>query len=153
MFKKEMAQQELDAAIKVQTRLESDLAGLVKDKDRAQSNMEKTKDKGVEAGQDKVQFEGDLRTTQTAIDAKKMEVAATPSDANTEALNAMLKDQTKLQDKAKRAADQEQSCKKKVDDLEYQIKKNLDDQDKKAKAIDEQKKVVEGLRTALAAIN
>ncbi|HEX2617728.1 MAG TPA: hypothetical protein VHL57_09315 [Flavobacteriales bacterium] len=153
MFKKELAQRDLDEGIKVQTRLENDLAGLVKEKDRMHSNMEKTKDKGVEAGQDKVKYEGDLRTLQTAIEAKRTEVGATPSAENTEHLNTMLKDQEKLQDKAKRAADQEQSSKKKVDDLDYQIKKNLEDQDKKAKAIDEQKKVVDGLRTVLAAVN
>lgn len=153
LFQKEMTQRELDEATKQQVRLENDLAGLVKEKDRAQSNLEKTKDKGVEAGQDKVKYEGDLRAMQTAIDAKKQEVASNPSPENTEALNTMLKDQAKLQDKLQRAADQEQSAKKKVDDLEYQIKKNLDEQDKKTQAINEQKKVVEAVRTRLNAIN
>jgi chaperonin cofactor prefoldin len=115
--------------------------------------MEKNRQKGVQAGQDKVQAEADLQANNTAIESKKAEVSAAPSEANTEALQKLMKDGDKLKDRIQRLGDQAVNADEKVKQLEGTIKKNLSDQEVKLKAIETQRAKVEELTNAVANVN
>ncbi len=153
MLKKNIAQKELEAGQKRLGLLEDELAGLVKEKDRAQNSIEKTQRNIIEDEQAKVGAEGESKIMETTIDAKKQEVATAPTESNTKELQTMMKDQEKLKKKAVKLTESIDNGKKKIEDLQFQIKKNLADQDGKGKAIESQKKVVEELTTKLAGIN
>jgi hypothetical protein len=153
MLKKELAQKEVEAATKTLHLLENDQAMLVKEKDRAQNSIEKTQKNITADEQEKVATEGESTAMVTRVDAKKQEVANSPTEANTKELQGMLKEQEKLKRKTEKLTKDIESGKKKVEDLQFQIKKNLEDQGAKAKAIDAQKKVVDELTTKLAGIN
>lgn len=153
MLKKNIAQKDLEAGQKRLAHLEGELAGLVKDKDRAQSSIEKTQHNIVEDEQAKVGAEGEGKIMETTVEAKKQEVATSPSEENTKELQALMKEQEKLKKRAVKLTADIADDKKKIEDLQFQIKQNLSEQDAKAKAIEAQKKVVEELTTKLAGIN
>ena len=153
MLKKELAQKEVDAANKSLQLLQSDLAMLVKEKDRAQNSIEKTQKNITKDEQDKAATEGESTAMVTKVDAKRQEVANAPTEVNTKELQGLLKEQEKLKRKAEKLAGDIEDGKKKIEDLQFQIKKNLADQDAKGKAIDAQRKVVDDLTAKLAGIN
>ncbi len=153
MLKKELVQKELETTTKQQTILENELAGFVKEKDRAQNSIEKTQANITEDEQEKAEVEGKSTIMVTTVDAKRQEVANGPTEANTKELQDLLKEQTKLTGKSEKLAKNIESGKKKIENLQYQMKKNLADQDAKGKAIDLQKKLVEEVRTKLAGVN
>ena len=153
MLKKNIAQKELEAGQKRLSNLESDLAGLVKDKDRAQSSIEKTQHKMVKKEKEKVGTEGEGKMMETTAEAKKQDVVTSPSEENTKQLQSLMKEQEKLKKKAVKLTEDIADGKKKIEDLQFQIKQNLAEQDTKAKAIEAQKKVMEELTTKLAGVN
>ncbi len=153
MLKKTIAQKDLEAGQKQLSILESDMTGLLKEKDRAQNTIEKTQRNIIEAEQDKVGAEGESKIMETTIDAKKQQVATSPTEENTKELQSLMKDQEKLRKKAQKLTQDIEDGKKKVEDLQFQIKQNLAAQDTKGKAIEAQKKVVDELTTKLAGIN
>lgn len=153
MLKKELAQKEVDAATKALHLLESDLAMLVKEKDRAQNGIEKTQRNKTSDEQEKAATEGESTAMVTRVDAKKQEVASGPTETNTKELQSMLKEQEKLKRRTEKLTKDIESGKKKIEDLQFQIKKNLEDQDAKGRAIEAQKKIVDELTTKLSGIN
>lgn len=152
-YKKYMLQQQLDVAQRDLSRLESEQSTLEKDKGRFEESIEKNREKGVQAGQDKVQAEADLQANNVAMETKKAEVSASPSEANTEALQKLMKENDKLKDRIQRLGDQAVNAEEKVKELEETIKKNLSDQEAKLKAIDTQRAKVEELSKALAGVD
>ena len=152
-FKKNIAQKELEAGQKKLGLLESDLAGLVKEKDRAQNTIEKTQHNIIDDEKDKVEAEGEGKILETKVEAKRQEVATASTAENTKELQSMMKDQEKLRKKAIKLTGSIGDGQKKIEELQFQIKKNLAEQDSKGKAIAAQKIVVEELTTKLAGIN
>lgn len=152
-LKKHMAQLDLDAANKMLTTLESDLAGLVKEKGRAEDNLEKTQHGIVDDQKSKVEAEGEAKILETKVESKKQEVVTSPTEENTKDLQSLMKDQEKLRKKAGKLTEDIAAGKRKVEDLEFQIKKNLSEQNTKTKAIATQKEAVALLTAKLAGIN
>lgn len=152
-FKKNIAQKELEAGQKKLGLLESDLAGLVKEKDRAQNTIEKTQHNIIDDEKDKVEAEGEGKILETKVEAKRQEVATASTAENTKELQSMMKDQEKLRKKAIKLTGSIGDGQKKIEELQFQIKKNLAEQDTKGKAIAAQKIVVEELTTKLAGVN
>ena len=152
-YKKLLLQRSLDDAEKDLAVKQGELATLVKDKGRAEEGIKKNQEKGVEAAKDKVQAEADLKTNEISVQSKQAEIAASPSEANTEALNNLMKEQAKLKDRIERLGKQSVDADKKVKDLEEGIKKNLADQEAKGKVIAEATKKVDELRAAVANVN
>lgn len=152
-YKKLVVQRQVTEAERTLVRLEEEQATLEKDKRRFEEGIEKNKEKGIDAGKEKVQTEADLRSNELAIDTKKSEVSTGPSDQNTEALQKLLKENERLKDRVERLGSQASDAEKKVKDLEENVRKNLSDQEAKKKAIEVQRKAVEGLRTVLANVN
>jgi hypothetical protein len=153
LLKKELVQKQVDEATRHSLRLESDMAGLLKEKDRAQGSLEKTQQNIVQDEQEKADVDGQSTVMVTSVDAKRQEVSNGPTEANSKALTELLKEQEKLKGKGEKLAKSIESGKKKVTDLQEQIKKNLADQDAKSKVIETQKKDLEALRTRLQNIN
>jgi SMC interacting uncharacterized protein involved in chromosome segregation len=153
MLKKELAQKDLDAANKQLALLQTEQTGLVKEKDRAQSTIEKTQAAIVKDEQEKVAVEGESTALVTRVQAKQQEVGANASEENTKELQALLKEQQKLKSKGEKLTERIADNKKKVEDLQFAIKKNLGEQDAKNKMIEVQKKAVEELTAKLAGIN
>jgi hypothetical protein len=153
MLKKMLAQRELDAGTKLQARLEDDLAMLVRENERAQKSIEKTQQNITDDEKAKADTEGELGNMLTKLDSKKQDVANAPSEENTKQLQALVKEQEKLQRKSEKLIKDITNGGRKIEDLRFEIKKNLADQDAKAKAIEAQKLVVESLREKLANVN
>ena len=152
-LKKLLAQEDLDAANKILATLEGDLAGLVKEKGRAEGNLEKTQRSIVDDQKSKVEAEGESKILETKVESKKQEVVSAPSVANTKELHALMKEQEQLHKKADKLTESIAAGKRKVEDLQFQIKKNLSEQDTKTKAIATQKDAVALLTAKLAGIN
>lgn len=152
-LKKQLCQRDLDGATRRLNDLKSDLAGLVREKERAENSIAKTQARIAEDERDKAGSEASLATMTTQLDAKKAEVEATPSDAGTKAVADMTKDKDKMERKVAKLAQDMVDGNKKIEDLQFQIKKNLGDQDAKSKAIADQEQAVQDLRTKLANIN
>jgi hypothetical protein len=153
MLKKEMVQKELDEATRQSLRLESDMASLKKEQERAQGTLEKTQQRITDDEKDKAETEGHLVTMNNKVEAKRQEVANGPTEENSKELQNLLKEQGKLKSTNEKLTKSIADGKNKVLDVQEQLKKNLGDQDVKSKAIDAQKKLVEDLRTKLANVN
>lgn len=153
MLKKNIAQDELEAGRKQLGVLEGELAGLVKEKDRAQNAIEKTENRIMEDEKERIDTEGASKTMETTVDSKKQEVASASTEENTKELQSLLKEQDKLKRKSVKLTESIADGKKKIEDLQFQIKQNLAAQDTKSKAIVSQKKVVEELTAKLAGID
>ncbi|MEO8587983.1 MAG: hypothetical protein ABI432_01325 [Flavobacteriales bacterium] len=151
-LRRQLAQQELTNAEKGLARLQDDLAGLQREKERAESSIEKSKQKAAEAVQEQERSKAELDALAPRIDAQRNLVASTPSEENTKALNDLLKQQSRATDKNRRALDDERNMKKKADDLAWDISKNVEDQARKTEAITRQETLVNSLREKLAAI-
>ena len=153
ILKRNIAQKALEAGQKLQARLEGELAGLVKEKERAENSIGKTQDRIVENEKDKIDTEAAITKMETTVATKQQEVTTAPTEENRKELQSLQKDQEKLRKKATKLTEDIADGKKKVEDLKFAIKQNLSAQDAKAKEIAAQKKVVEELTAKLAAID
>lgn len=151
-LRRQLAQQELTNAEKGLARLKDELAGLQREKERAESSIEKSKQKAAEAVQVQEHSKAELDALGPRIEAQRNVVANSPSEANSKALNDLLKQQSRATDKNRRAMDDERNMTKKADDLAWSISKNVEDQAKKTEAITRQETLVNSLREKLAAI-
>ncbi|MCB9170299.1 MAG: hypothetical protein H6597_05540 [Flavobacteriales bacterium] len=152
-YKTKVLQEELAAEQKTLEQLQSDLAMLKKEKDRAENTLEKTKGKGKDAARDKLDAENELGTTNIAIETKKTEVAGDPSEQNTKDLQDLLKDKSKLEGKIEKYTEDIADAEKKAKDLEQDIKDNLKQQDDKQKAIADQGTKVKAAQLLLDSVN
>lgn len=153
MLKKNIAQDHLETERKKLAVLEDELAGLVKEKDRAEHSIEKTQRNINDAGIEKIGTEGESKMMETQVESKRQEVATATTEENNKELQDLLKDQEKLRKKTAKLTEDIADGNKKIDDLQFGIKKNLAAQDAKNKAIDAQRKLVEDLTAKLEAIN
>jgi hypothetical protein len=151
-LRRQLAQQELTEAEKGLARLRNDLANLQREKERAESSIEKSKQRGAEAVVDQDRAKVELDDLTKRIDAQRNEVASAPSEEGTKELNALLKEQTRTLEKSRKAMELEHDMKKKVEDLTFAIKKNVEDQGRKQDEIARQEVLVNTLREKLAAI-
>ena len=78
---------------------------------------------------------------------------STPNEENGKELADLLKQQERLQEKHRRALDQDRDMKKKVDEITWAMRKNVEDQERKTTEVERQQKVVDDLRAKLEAIN
>lgn len=148
-YKKELLTAALETEKKNKLRLENELADLVKEKGRAEGSIEKTRQKGVEAGQEKLQAEADLKSNETTIAAKSAAMGAAPTEAQTKELQDLIKDQGKLKDKIEKEGKAIVDGEKKVKDLEQEVKDNLAAQASKRSAIEAQAEKVKAAQKAL----
>ena len=151
-LRRQLAQQELTDAEKGLARLNDALAGLKREKERAQAGIEKSKQKAAEAVKEQERSQVELDELAKRIEAQRALVSTAPSEENSKELNDLLKQQSRASDKNRRALDDERNMKKKGDDLVWDIRKNEEDQVKKTAEITRQEQLVTALREKLANI-
>lgn len=151
-LRRQLAQQELTDAEKGLARLRTELSDLQRQKERDESSIEKSKQKAAEAVTEQDRTKKELDDLAPRIDAQRNAVVSAPSDEATKELSRLLKEQTRAQDRNRKAMEMERSMTKKADELTQGIKKNVEEQTRKQEAIDRQDTLVNTLREKLAAI-
>lgn len=151
-LRRQLAQQELTDAEKGLSRLRTELSDLQRQKERDESSIEKSRQKAAEAVTEQERTKKELDDLAPRIDAQRVEVVSAPSDEATKELSSLLKDQTRTQDRNRKALEMEHSMTKKAEELTLATQKNMEDQARKQEAIDRQETLVNTLREKLAAI-
>jgi hypothetical protein len=151
-LRRQLAQQEITTAEKGLTQLRTELSNLQRERERAKSSIEKSRQRAAEAVTDQQKARATMDQLTPRIEAKRVEVAQTPSDAGTKELNDLLKQQTKAQDTERKALETERNMVKKGEELELQVKKYDEDELRKQEAIARQETLVGTLREKLDAI-
>ncbi len=151
-LRRQLAQQELTDAEKGLARLRTELSDLQRQKERDESSIEKSRQKAAEAVTEQERTKKELDDLAPRIDAQRIEVVSAPSDEATKELSSLLKEQTRTQDRNRKALEMEHSMTKKAEELTLAIQKNLEEQARKQEAIDRQDTLVNTLREKLAAI-
>jgi chromosome segregation ATPase len=151
-LRRQLAQQEITTAEKGLTQLRTELSNLQRERERAKSSIEKSRQRAAEAVTDQQKARATMDQLTPRIEAKRVEVAQTPSDAGTKELNDLLKQQTKAQDTERKALETERNMVKKGEELELQVKKYDEEELRKQEAIARQETLVGTLREKLDAI-
>lgn len=152
-LRRQLAQQELTTAEKALGRARTELAGLQREKERAEQSVVKSQQKAAEALEEQQRTKTALEELAPRVEAKRNEVGAEPSEEGTKELNALQKEQTRTENSLRKAQESERAMLKKADDLSWEIKKNEEDQVRKEAEIARQETLVEALREKLAAIH
>lgn len=151
-LRRQLAQQELTSAEKGLSQLRTELNNLQRERERTKSSIEKSRQRAAEAVTDQQKARATMDELTPRVEAKRLEVAQTPSDAGTKELNDLLKQQTKAQDTERKALETERNMVKKGEELELQVKKFDEDELRKQEAITRQETLVGSLREKLDAI-
>ncbi|MEO8066833.1 MAG: hypothetical protein ABI599_03985 [Flavobacteriales bacterium] len=152
-YKKHLLETALLAEQKTLEHLQGELANMVKEKGRAESGIEKNRSKGVEAQQEKVQAEADLKTNESAVTAKHAAMGTSPTEEEAKQFQDLVKNGTKLQEKIAKETKNSEEADQKVKELEEQVKDNIASQETKQRAIDEQTGKVAEAKKALENVN
>jgi hypothetical protein len=152
-LRRQLAQQELTDAEKGLARLRTDLANLQREKERAESSIEKSRQRAAEAVSEQEDARKRRDELDPRIDAQRQQVADAPSDEASKELNNLLKQQTRAQDDERKALETERAMKKKEEELTLAVQKNVEDQARKQEAITRQETLVNSLREKLNAIH
>jgi hypothetical protein len=152
MLRRQLAQQELTTAEKGLAKLGSELDMMRREQERAEAGIEKAKQRAAEA----VQEAAALATQADALAAKAEEQRKANSEASDaegeKALADLMKQQARLQEKRRKAGDEEVQQRKKAQELAEEVRKNTQDQERKGAEIVRQEQLVKQLRDKLAAI-
>ena len=152
-YKTLLLQAQVETEEKTLARLQGELTTLGKDHSRYGDGIEKNQEKRTQASQDKVQAEADLKSNELAVQAKQNDVATSPSEGNTKALQDLIKEQAKLKDRIDRLGNQILDAEDRVKGLEQSIARNLEEQEAKRKAIEVQQQKLTEAQTALKNVN
>lgn len=146
LLRHQLVQQELTAAEKGLARLNTELNGMQREKERAEAGIEKSKQRGTEAIQEQERLEKEQVEMAAKVEAQRKENAAGTTAEGEKALAELLKQQARLQEKRRKAGDDELQAKKKAEELAWAIKKNVEDQARKRSEITRQEQLVKALR-------
>lgn len=152
LLRHQLAQQELTTAEKGLARLNTELSGLQREKERAEAGIVKNKQRGTEAIQEQEDLEKEQEEMAARVEAQRKENATAPSTEGEKALADLLKQQARLQEKRRKAGEDEVQAKKKSEELAWTIKKNVEDQARKREEIVRQEQLVKQLREKLDGI-
>ncbi len=153
MLKKNIAQEKADEEQKRLDHLQSDLAGLIKDKVRLENALEKNDRKVSDDQREREQVDGEGKLMAERVAAKRQEMNTAPSEQLTKDHESLEKEQEKLTHKAAKLAEDIADGRKKSEELQYEIKLNQLNQDLKNKEIAGQSKVVKEMVEKQAAID
>lgn len=153
VLRRQLAQTAVDKAQNVLGNLQRQLADLKREKDRAEGNLERSQEKGAEAVQEQERTMKELDALAPKVEKQRATNLSTPNEENGKELADLLKQQERLQEKHRRALDQDRDMKKKVDEITWAMRKNVEDQERKTTEVERQQKVVDDLRAKLEAIH
>lgn len=151
-LRRQLAEQELGLAERGLSKLRNELDDLRREKERAEANIEKSKQRAAEA------VSTQERSRQTAdelgprITALQGELGTTPDKEGQKELSALIRDKDRALSDQRKAQDLERDMIKKGDDLVWAIKKNVEDQARKSEEIARQETLVATLKEKLNTI-
>lgn len=152
LLRRQLAQQEVTAAEKALSRLNTELSNLKREKERAEAGIEKSKQREAEAVQDQESLAKEHEELSAKAEAQRKENAAEASADGEKLLADQMKQLARLQDKRRKAGEDELHQRKKAEELAGDVKKSLEDQERKSTEIARQEQLVNQLRKKLAAI-
>lgn len=152
-LRRHLAQEALDAGTKQLARLQSELSGLAREQERMEGQIKKSNERAEDAVNEQEHARKEIADLEPRIVEQRATNATAPSEENDKALADLMKQQARLNDKLRRAQDEERSMKKRADELAWDVKKNVEDQGRKSKEVSAQEAVVKDLRAKLEAIH
>lgn len=153
VLKRRIAQTILDQGRKKLSTLGTELSQLQREKTRLEENIDRTKRKDAEALTEQERGEAELPILVGKLDLLREQARTAPSEQTEKELRSAEREQTKLQDRIRRAGNSSVAAKKKVTDLEWEVKKNLKDQEAKQVEVGKQEELVKELERNVAAVN
>lgn len=151
-LRRQLAEQELSLAERGLARLRNEMDGLKREKERAEANIEKSKQRAAEAVIEQDRSHKEAEELGPRITALQAEMGATPTKDDQKELSALIRDRDRAQGDERKAQDTERNMTKKADDLGWEIKKNVEDQARKSDEIARQETLVATLKEKLGTI-
>lgn len=152
-YKKQVLEAVLGNEQKALAKMENDLAGLEKEKARAENGIEKNKGRGQEATGEKAKAEKDLKDNETSVASKHAAMGTNPTEEEAKAFQELVKEGTKLKEKIVKETKNISDAEAKVKELEDEVKKLSSDIEVKRREVEEQKKKVEEAQKAAGGVN
>lgn len=151
-LRRQLAEQELSLAERGLSKLKNELSDLQRDKERAEANIEKSRQRAAEAVQEQERTRVEADELAPRITALQAELGTSPDKEGAKELSGLIRDKDRAQDRNRKAREEETSMHKKVDELTQAIKKNVEDQARKNEEIAKQGTLVASLRDKLSTI-
>lgn len=151
-LRRQLAEQELSLAEKGLTKLKKELNDLQREKERAEANIEKSKQRAAEAVVEQESTRTETDELSPRITALQAELAETPDKEGSKELSALIRDKDRAQSRNRKAHEEEANMRKKETELLVAIKKNVQDQARKSEEIARQETLVNTSREKLSTI-
>lgn len=132
--------------------LQRDLEALKKEHERMEGQIQKSNERAAEATTAQEDARKELDELEPRIVKQRATNASSPTEENQKELTDLMKQQTRLNDRLRKAQDEERNMKKRAEDLSWEVKKNVEDQGRKNEEVTAQEAVVKELRSKLSAI-
>ncbi len=152
MLRRQLAQQELARGEKGLDKLNNELDNLRRDKERAEASIEKAKQRSAEAVLEQERLRKEQDELAMKVAEQRKDNADEASAEGEKLLADLLKQEARLQDKRRRAGEDELNQKKKAEELAWEVKQNAEAQVRKAAEVTRQEQLVKQLREKLEAI-
>lgn len=152
LLRRQLAQQELTLAEKGLARLTSELSGLQREKERAETGIERARQREAEAANEQEQWrrEGDAAAAKREAAAKAQ--AAEPDAQGQKELAELAKAQARAAEKQQKAAREEAQARERQQQLALEVRRLQEEAERKAAEAARQEQLVRALREKLAAI-
>ena len=152
LLRRQLAQQELTTGEKGLDKLNNELSNLKREKERAEASIEKAKQRAAEAVQEQERLAIEQDDLAVKVAEQRKDNADEPSAEGEKLLADLVKQEARLQDKRRRAGEDEVNQKKKAEELAWEVKQNAEAQVRKAAEVTRQEQLVKQLREKLEAI-
>ncbi|MBK8500045.1 MAG: hypothetical protein IPL52_14795 [Flavobacteriales bacterium] len=152
-LRRQLAHEALDAGNKQLARLQNELSGLSREQERMEGQIKKSNDRAADAAEDQEHARKEIADMEPRIVEQRAINASSPSAENDKALAELMKQQARLNERLRKAQDEERNMKKRAEDLGWEVKKNVEDQGRKTSEVAAQEAVVKELRAKLEAIH
>ncbi len=151
-LRRQLAEQELSLAESGLSRLKKELDDLQRDKERAEANTEKSKQRAAQAVQEQERTRAEADQLGPRIAALQAELGETPDKDGAKELSALIRDKDRAQSDNRKAHAEEDAMRKKETELVQEVRKNVEDQARKSDEIVKQETLVVALREKLSGI-
>lgn len=152
LLRRQLAQQELIRGEKGLDKLNNELNELKRGKERAEAGTEKAKQRAAEAVLEQERLLKEQHEMAAKVAEQRKDNAEETSAEGEKTLADLLKQETRLQDKRRKAGEDEVQQKKKAEELAWEVKQNEEAQVRKVAEVTRQEQLVKQLREKLEAI-
>lgn len=151
-LRRDLAQKALDAGARQLARLQSELSGLSREQERMEGQIKRSNERAEDAVKEQEHARKEIADLEPRIVEQRAMNATAPSQENDKALADLMKQQARLNERLRKAQDEERSMKKRAEDLGWEVRKNVEDQGRKTSEVTAQEGIVKELRAKLEAI-